>query len=909
MYSSNNDTTDPANKESDSSLAVIQEVKERMGVQLNQRPTTNISEKIGYSRGLNHSDTVIKEPGWTLENILDRYKFVGSYPISASSPSGTIIQRFRVPHDLTLNNPTTQAPFSAFKYWTGDIELNVQLAASPGVQGCLAMVYVPLTDSQFIENNILTNFSALSINQVCYLFPNANTAAKMTIPFNSPYSMLDLTGEVSSLKANLGFVYLIVFNTFQLSQNTSDDTHASLFVNFCDSKFKVPRLSGTSGKIYRSARAEADEDPSRKEPSSGSSGVLDTIAKVVEPANVLFDGFKTISSLFALDKPTVVANQPPTKVTSTQYLNSCNGVENIDKMSIYPQHVSLPSPSSFATTTDEMEFRHLYSKFSYLGSFKVSTQMKVGTVVGSYPMSPTPSRIRYEPGGKTGSYSKIPLLQYLSIPFEYWNGALVYRVQVVSTMMQSCKLFFGLNYGTFTPATTLNLNEVSSQYGQIVEINQGSNTFDIKAEYIAQAPMLHVSSSNQPSEFDAMGYVNIAVLNKLISGFGSPQEITLNIFFAGGENFNLSTLSESKPLIPVAIPPAPSKTFKGVHEVLYEEHKLNSESEEDPADFEIVRRYANRLVKRQAHAQSAAQPIITPYSEVDQGTKAAAAAPSSGNDTRPTQSQPYVQSVRHLLRKYQMLPSQAATKVKGVGGSTHHISITELFHRSLYPNFAEYDPNNTVAPPSLGLITHYQRIYRQFYGSLNFKIMTRGKHEFSVFYSPPIHNSGKNNLRDPPLRLITQGLYSFDERNLLGKYDSIPDIKSQPYLTRLPVVYTNQPNRTAEFNVPYTSRFHSLIASQGAIENTLTNREYINMGDIFIVEHNPSATFTGSEEEITSFDMYMCLGDDARFGNLFNIPNVTTRYSQLEEGTNNKPDDPSDLQDSPTVYNTLLVFP
>ncbi len=886
-----------------STLNVQQHTRQQMGVALNQRPITNTSTKDGHDESLTHTDEIIHEPGWTLENILDRFKYVGSYPIPSSEPSGKIVQKFRVPHDLVINNVTTLAPFQSFKYWSGHVEINAQLAASPGVQGCLAMVYVPLTDSTFIESNILTNFSAMSINQNCYLFPNSNTAANMVIPFNSPFSMLDLSDppENPTPRDNLGYLYFVVFNQFELSANTSDDTHVSLFVNFHSSQFKVPRLNGTSGSIRR-VKAES-EDASRKEPVSGSASVLDTIEKAIVPNELITDGFKTISTLFGLDKPAVQESGEPTKVRSTQYMNNANGLDYIDKMCIYPQAVTTVSPKSFATTTDEMEFRYLFSKFSYLGTFSVSVDDGVGKVVGSFPLSPTPNILSYKPEGEISPISKVPLLQYVSLPFQFWNGALNYRMQVVSTMMQSCKLFVGLNYGTFLPSNSTNMNETTSQYGQIIEINQGSNTFDFKAEYIAQTPMLHLASSNQPSEYDSMGYVNIAVLNKLISGYGSPKHIHINVFIAGGDNFNVNTLTPAKAYVPTTAKLTQAQNLR--IEELYNEVS-------DDSDFEVIKKYKSRKILR-AKAQSAAQPIITPMSEVNLTEEPEATAPSTGDRTRPTTAQPYIQSVRHLLRKYQMAASIPLLGDGNVGGTVYRIDISSLLHRSNAATFPSYNPEKGSVEGNLGNFTHYQKLFRQFNGSLSFKIMTRTLSEFSVYYSPPIYNKFLNNLSHPVGDLFSHTLYPFDGLNPPNAYGSNPDHVSLPHMTRLPVVYVNSPNRTAEFNVPFSSRLHSILSSQGPLaENTLTHSELINMGDIFIVAHKPMANdaIQGHKEFNPSFDVFFCLGDDARFGNLFNVPYLTSRYSV--DTTNDslmKPSEPDDLTDIAVVTNTLKILP
>jgi hypothetical protein len=84
-----------------------------LGVVLSSRPVTASSKKAGAVVGSRDAQQTISESPWTLNNMLERFSFKGTYPWPSSVPSHTVLQKFRVPQDLLVNN-LTLAPFQNF---------------------------------------------------------------------------------------------------------------------------------------------------------------------------------------------------------------------------------------------------------------------------------------------------------------------------------------------------------------------------------------------------------------------------------------------------------------------------------------------------------------------------------------------------------------------------------------------------------------------------------------------------------------------------------------------------------------------------------------------------------------------------------------------------------------------------
>jgi len=157
-----------------------------------------------------------------------RFSLITNLPWTTSDASHQVLAKLRVPQDL-ITTGLAAAPFSNFTFWNGRINVHYQVTGSPLTQGMVAATFIPLTSTTAIDASIVSNFSSLSVNQNCYLFPNANTVAQMSIPFNSPQAYLDIAdaGGVSS-NNTLGYIYITVFNALAISASTTDNVSISV---------------------------------------------------------------------------------------------------------------------------------------------------------------------------------------------------------------------------------------------------------------------------------------------------------------------------------------------------------------------------------------------------------------------------------------------------------------------------------------------------------------------------------------------------------------------------------------------------------------------------------------------------------------------------------------------------------
>lgn len=858
-----------------SNLSSISESSETMygGVKLSSRPSTTYSERNGRITETRLSHNVIQEEPWSLKDMLGRNHFLRTDKWFSSQPAHTVLAALRVPQDF-LSTSIASTPFERFMYWRGDVELEFQVTSTPLSQGMLAAVFVPLSERRFIDSTIIPNFSSLSVNQTVYLYANTNTCAKMHISFNSPSSYLDLTEEIATTRNSLGYVYLVVFNPIELAATASDTSSVSMFSRFINSEFKVPRISNVSSRFSATPQASAmlttalsalTSKPNGP-PSSGSKSILSSIASKLIPSSLVGDAIDGVLGVFGLDKPTDPNLSLPNVILGNQRMNFAQGIEYIDKLTVFPAQTYESTFETFATTIDEMSLKFLVAKYSYLGSFSFSTTSVTGDVIASWPINPIPSELT------NMRISQVPLLSYLSFPFQFWRGSLTYKLQVVSTSFQTGKIFIAYNFGSYKPGTSLSLGQLTSQYGEAYEINQGSNELEFSVPYVASTPYLDVPNSNVPSVEDSVGYINITILNPLVAPNNTPLSITLNVFVAGGDDFELSTLTTANNVVPV------------------QPIQLSEEWLDVPGPQQKT---------WTASPQSAVAPMVTPTNEVDISAESLV-APNASTQDRIETTQIIPPSLKDLLSKYQSLPVISyQIPAAGTGGYIGSIPIRTFFGGQ---NLGTSPIPPGTGYPILGLWTHLTSLYRQFKGPLRFKIMVDGltpNYSFAVFYQPPVRDS--SGTFNPTLNFNSSIFMPAGPTPALWNGVAVHTRVSN--LTRLPLTYVNGISKTAEFEIPFSSKFGSILNWMGsASENELANSPLTDLG-MFVFYGSPIDEII--QESAINVRMFMSLGDESRFGNLFQIPYIAVNNAVNADGTFYSNCWPDGYPDSP-ASNTLF---
>jgi hypothetical protein len=280
-------------------------------------------------------------------------------------------------------------------------------------------------------------------------------------------------------------------------------------------------------------------------------------------------------------------------------------------------------------------------------------------------------------------------------------------------------------------------------------------------------------------------------------------------------------------------------------------------------------------------------------------------APNKTTYNRKDVTQRAPNSLRELLKKYQLctvVPLKMPTTI--AGGNVTMIKIRDLFG---YTDILSKPVPPTTYRANNGLFTHYQLLYRQFKGPLRFKMMLNDvpvNYAFSVFYQPPVTEEFSN---DATIKLAVANSLYLPPQPIPTGYNMTTSTTRAPNLMRLPVTYINGVQKTAEFEIPYSSKFHSILSWTGsASENELASSLLTDLGYLFI--YNQATQFTTSTATEVNLHMFMALGDESRFGNLFQIPSVAVNSIVDSTGKSISSVWPDSYGTGSPISNTLVRF-
>lgn len=363
--------------------------------------------------------------------------------------------------------------------------------------------------------------TALAVRHVT-LDASENTVAELETEWISCYD--HLSSEQSSGASYFG---LSVFNQLKTGTGASTTINYTIYAQLLDVQLSLPR------------------------PLVGSAQGLINITNVQNtgnaPVNVKGDAF----DMHGLDMPSNV--EDPTRMVRVGVSNPfmSEGRPPLDRMSMYPSSISVPTDYTFGNTIDETQINYLKRKWSRIATVKMTSSDTFGKLLTQGPASPMlratgPSNTQ---GGGT--------LAWLSSFFCNWRGDLEYCVEVVSTNYHTGKVFFGINYSSFKVADFSSTGvDPTTYYGKVIELNAKEKCHSITVPFSHWNSWLDVApnaanwSGSVPTASDATmqgpGYASnrftigeyfLTVINPLVVPAGVDTTIELNVLVRAADNF------------------------------------------------------------------------------------------------------------------------------------------------------------------------------------------------------------------------------------------------------------------------------------------------------------------------------------------------------------------------------------
>jgi hypothetical protein len=375
-----------------------------------------------------------------------------------------------------------------------------------------------------VTRHIRDDHVSQTVCQHVFLAAGATREVTMRIPYASIYKRMNTTRPS---EMTMGTLVCSVFN--ELAQGTA-----------------AGPISASLG-VYVSYPAEFSEfsvlDPERElvnrfdpdsfvpvEPHGGFFSRVANITYVAKRTIDCIDAAADTLSYLPFDKPNIAMDPVPVQQRGFPNVAQLAGTQFSSFLGDFPDMLRRPTSEDFGTTNPEMSLDFLASHPTWLTTIRVEESRVEGDVIFEMPICPCP--------GVLASAVSVPfqptLLEYRTLPFQFWRGTLRLLINPVGSQFHSIRLGVITRYGRL-PGTAP-LADAMSQYATIIDVM--NKPYEVIIPWRSPVEMMRVPHKRAADEafFEyALGTVQIVLIQELQRVDIAAPYIFLNIFLSATE--------------------------------------------------------------------------------------------------------------------------------------------------------------------------------------------------------------------------------------------------------------------------------------------------------------------------------------------------------------------------------------
>lgn len=560
---------------------------------------------------------------WSIQRIFGKPQRLGTYAFETTAVMGDVIKSFDLPQ--ILSEVAVWRPImSAFTFMKYRPVFRIQINGNKFAAGRLIAYILPYNTGSTYFPDATKNISGYTGFDHVFLDASSNDSAVITAPWVMPYEWLNITNY--GTRANNRYTHvsnssyftdkshtfkLKVFNGLSVGTGAPTKIYVTVFLHLEDVELCIPQVSSATSQGGTHSYITNNVNNWEK------------VASQTLPTNITGDTFDLNASLkvSTMDKPAYTISPDHVVRRAVGYMSHAVNIEPLQRMCLYPGGTSTANPKDFGTTYDEMDLSYLCGKYTYFFSSSINSSLAPGAIIEWAPITPF-----VPPGPTTGapayaertpqtwfppsSTAPLPLISYVSMPFNFWGGSLKYRFDFITNNFVTMKVFCAIIYGTACPETITAGIEPTSSLGYTFEINGDNKSFEVEVPYVADTPWKRVMSSqfiqtgasgvNQSYDDgfaynSCIGQIALYVLNPLAVPAGLPTAYPFNVFIAGGKDFRLNFIGRANtPWLPYSqgIDPNPGTDLSHLGQGIMKTD-LNCLSETYKSVKDILKRYCH----------------------------------------------------------------------------------------------------------------------------------------------------------------------------------------------------------------------------------------------------------------------------------------------------------------------------
>lgn len=415
------------------------------------------------------------------------HMYLTTFEWSSSDIQDKKLLSLNVPGDCIKQAMQQTVPFMYYQYWCGDVELLFQVNGNNFQAGALCAVLLPLKikdEANVIRSNYFSGEHVV-------MEPRQSTACTLRVPYRYYTDVMSTSGAVGGSDV-LGAVNVYVLSPLVSSEPTS--VTVTVFVSFPNSAFYGPKVQQV---IAQGPDGVTVGDLVGLIP--GSDIVTKPLAKVNKILNTRF---------VPMDDTPVSGGSVPTAQQFSSMAGTF-GAKSSVKPTLNPTTMYRKTEKIF--DPQETKIESLCGREGIIRSFDWMDSQAPGTSLLTIPLNSLCS----DP--PTVGMLMIPVNLAILNMFMYWHADLEFKLYVFKTPFHSGRIRVSLSLGAKPEGTTAtNLQNQNLLFSQILDFSDAEcRSFTVP--YIAAREFLYTVASNVADDTDKIGYLNLVVLNKLVT--------------------------------------------------------------------------------------------------------------------------------------------------------------------------------------------------------------------------------------------------------------------------------------------------------------------------------------------------------------------------------------------------------
>lgn len=462
------------------------------------------------------------------------------------------------PWTTFLSNPAVERKISNYQLIRMKLHVKYIINSTPFLYGRAVMAYTPMGGYRMASQQIDTEMVKYVLTQAPHVFidPAGQKSGELCLPFFFPDNYLEINQASPSYGVSEGTIYCESMNDLRAATaNAHEDITISFYLWATDVELVIP--TSTVAVTARMQRASVTQNQSKIDVEYQPQGLISSVAAGVANTAGLLRNVPIISSFarsveigsnllggaaafFGFSRPVNVEAISPMKPLSLSSIANIAGVETATKLTFDPkQETTVDASITGVENIDYMNFAYIVGRESYVSNFTWTLNDLAGDALYYFDVSPMMGLQNNATGTGSTGLSMVPVA-YASLPFKYWSGTLVYRLQIICSKYHKGRIKIA-----YEPVGNPNqANEYNTMYNHIVDI-QDCNDYEFSVSWAQHSPYKLLQDPRDPqrgvtptaySALHSNGRVYITVINEL-SAPVIGADVEINLYMRAGEDY------------------------------------------------------------------------------------------------------------------------------------------------------------------------------------------------------------------------------------------------------------------------------------------------------------------------------------------------------------------------------------